>query len=131
GVLDKMCWDQGDLLQPFRTADALKHNENIIDVLISNLPYIRESDMQGLQRDVKDDEPHLALVGGKDGLEPYRAMIDTIAELPNKPRLVAFELGIHQPAIVADLLRSLHAWDEVSIITDYAGIDRHVLAIRS
>ncbi|MCM3635278.1 peptide chain release factor N(5)-glutamine methyltransferase [Paenibacillus camelliae] len=131
GVLDKMSWVQGDLLQPFRTADALKHNENIIDVLISNPPYIPESDMEGLQREVKDYEPHLALVGGKDGLDPYRAMIDTIAELPNKPRLVAFELGIHQPAIVADLLRSLQAWDEVSIITDYAGIDRHVLAIRS
>lgn len=129
-VVKQMSWVEGDLLQPFITADGLKHDGKMIDVLISNPPYIPQADMEGLQREVKDYEPHLALVGGNDGLDPYRAMIDVLAQLPNKPKVVAFELGIHQPAIVADMLRSLQAWDEISIITDYAGIDRHVVAIR-
>lgn len=129
-VADKMAWVEGDLLQPFITADGLKHNGKMIDVLISNPPYIPQADMKDLQREVKDYEPHLALVGGEEGLDPYRAMLEVLAQLPNKPKVVAFELGIHQPAIVADMLRSLQAWDEISIITDYAGIDRHVVAIR-
>lgn len=130
GVLERMTWVEGDLLEPFNHGQALTLHTQSIDILVSNPPYIPQRDMEGLQREVKDYEPHLALVGGVDGLDPYRIMLDTLSSLKQKPRLVAFELGIHQPVIVAEMLRELQAWDEVHIIRDYAGIERHVLAIK-
>lgn len=126
-----MQWVEGDLLQPFLTSStSLALAGKAIDILVSNPPYIPISDMEGLQREVRDYEPHLALVGGADGLDPYRVMIEQLAQLVQKPRIVAFELGIHQPAIVARMLQEMNAWDEVRVITDYNGIDRHVIAIR-
>lgn len=131
-IEDKLLWVEGDLLQPFIQDDeALMMQGARIDIVVSNPPYIPKSDMEGLQREVKDYEPELALVGGQDGLDPYRRMIEVFAKLEHKPKMVAFELGIHQPAIVSDMLKELGAWDRVRIITDYNGIDRHVIAIKN
>lgn len=130
GVKDKMSWVEGDLLAPFVTSDSLSWQGKFIDILVSNPPYIPQADMEGLQREVKDYEPHLALVGGVDGLDPYRQMINVLASLNNKPAIVAFELGIHQPQLVKAMLEQIGAWDKVSIITDYNGIERHVIAIK-
>ncbi|GMK38178.1 release factor glutamine methyltransferase [Paenibacillus sp. CCS19] len=103
-----------------------------IDVLVSNPPYIPAADIPGLQPEVRDYEPRLALVGGgDDGLEPYRRMAVQLPQLAQLPRIVGFELGIGQAQDVADLLRAIGHWDDIRIITDYGGIDRHVLAIRS
>jgi len=101
-----------------------------IDVLVSNPPYIPAADIPGLQPEVRDYEPRLALVGGDDGLEPYRRMALQLPQLARLPRIVGFELGIGQAQAVAELLRAIGHWDDIRIITDYGGIDRHVLAIR-
>jgi release factor glutamine methyltransferase len=101
-----------------------------IDVLVSNPPYIPAADIPGLQPEVRDYEPRLALVGGDDGLEPYRRMALQLLQLAQLPRIVGFELGIGQAQDVADLLRAIGHWDAIRIIADYGGIDRHVLAIR-
>ncbi|QKS48025.1 peptide chain release factor N(5)-glutamine methyltransferase (plasmid) [Paenibacillus cellulosilyticus] len=102
-----------------------------IDVLVSNPPYIPAADIPDLQPEVRDYEPRLALVGGgDDGLEPYRRMAVQLPQLAQLPRIVGFELGIGQAQDVADLLRAIGHWDDIRIITDYGGIDRHVLAIR-
>jgi len=100
-----------------------------IDVLVSNPPYIPAGDIPGLQREVREHEPRLALDGGPDGLEPYRRMAAQLPLLAVPPRLVGFELGMGQAGDVAALLRGLGLWDEVRIIRDYAGIERHVLAV--
>ncbi|QNK60465.1 peptide chain release factor N(5)-glutamine methyltransferase [Paenibacillus sp. PAMC21692] len=125
GAADRVTFVQGDLLAPFIASGSR------IDVLVSNPPYIPAADMDGLQREVRDYEPHLALVGGMDGLDPYRRMLEQLALLPAMPRIVAFELGIHQPRIVAGLMRKMGAWDDVSIITDYNGIERHIVAVNT
>lgn len=128
-----MKWLQGDLLEPLiaERDNMLAYEQRPIQILVSNPPYIPQSDMADLQREVRDFEPHLALVGGVDGLDPYRKMIMQLSTLVYKPRIVAFELGIHQPAIVAEMLKELGAWDEVNIIKDYNGIERHVIAIKN
>ncbi|MDQ0061943.1 peptide chain release factor N(5)-glutamine methyltransferase [Paenibacillus harenae] len=123
---------QGDLLAPFVPGrDKTEHAGLRIDVLVSNPPYIPAADMEGLQREVRDYEPHLALVGGEDGLDPYRRMIDQLPQLAVLPRIVAFELGIGQPRLVAAMLERMSAWDDIRIITDYGGIERHVIATQS
>lgn len=133
-VSGRIAFAQGDLLAPFiasgrggTAVDGGKH----IDVLVSNPPYIPSADMPDLQREVRDHEPHLALEGGADGLDPYRRMLEQLPLLPAMPRIVAFELGMGQPAIVAGLMREMNVWDDIRIITDYNGIDRHIVAVRT
>ncbi|MBB6669927.1 peptide chain release factor N(5)-glutamine methyltransferase [Cohnella nanjingensis] len=117
---------QGDLLEPFLAPGQ----ERAFDVLVSNPPYIPSADMPGLQREVREHEPHLALDGGPDGLAPYRRMAAQLGRLPSMPGLVAWEVGIHQAEDAAQLLRDAGDWSEIRFVRDYAGIDRHVLAIR-
>ncbi|AZN43475.1 peptide chain release factor N(5)-glutamine methyltransferase [Paenibacillus albus] len=138
----RMTFVQGDLLGPFAAQQpprpgAEGHAEAQaggvaglrIDVLVSNPPYIPAGDIAGLQPEVRDHEPRLALDGGDDGLTPYRRMAEQLAELSAMPRIVGFELGMGQAEAVAELLRGIGAWRDVRIIDDYAGIGRHVLAV--
>ncbi|SFF15160.1 release factor glutamine methyltransferase [Paenibacillus algorifonticola] len=137
GAAGRMAFVQGDLLAPFlgtggaAAAQAPGAADLRVDVLVSNPPYIPADDLPGLQREVRDYEPHLALDGGADGLDPYRRMVEQLPLLRQLPRIVAFELGMGQAEAVAKLLREAGAWDEVRTITDYGGIDRHVIAVRT
>jgi len=117
---------QGDLLSPFLGDTEFP----AIDVLVSNPPYIPTIDIADLQREVRDYEPRLALDGGVDGLNPYRIMAGQLSRLPRFPRLVAWEVGAGQAEDVANLLRAAAHWDEIRFVKDYAGIDRHVIAIK-
>lgn len=117
----KITFVQGDLLAPFLP-------QTHIDVLVSNPPYIPAADMADLQVEVRDYEPHLALVGGEDGLDPYRLMVEQMQQLPSLPRVVAFELGIYQAPLVAELLRQVGYWPTIRVVHDYNGIERHVIA---
>ncbi|WEK53989.1 MAG: peptide chain release factor N(5)-glutamine methyltransferase [Candidatus Cohnella colombiensis] len=126
-VSSRITFVQGDLLGPFVGEGS---NYPAIDVLVSNPPYIPSSDIDGLQREVRDHEPHLALDGGDDGLNPYRIMAQQLGELATLPRIVAFEVGAGQAEDVAELLRSVTNWGEIRFVKDYAGIDRHVIAVR-
>lgn len=119
---------QGDLLAPFLVGGA--HAGERIDILVSNPPYIPSSDLPGLQAEVRDHEPRLALDGGPDGLAPYRRMAEQLSGLAELPAMVAWEVGIHQAEQAAALLREVADWDEIRIVRDYGGIDRHVLALR-
>ena len=137
GAAARMTFVQGDLLGPFAQprpgADAAAGNASglRIDVLVSNPPYIPAGDIPGLQPEVRDYEPRLALDGGDDGLTPYRRMLEQLPLLEQLPRIVAFELGLGQADAVADMLRGYGAWSDIRIIQDYAGIDRHVLAVQN
>lgn len=129
GVGDRVVFVQGDLLSPFLIGGTCA-NKTRIDILVSNPPYIPSSDIAGLQREVRDHEPRLALDGGEDGLNPYRIMADQLQLLPQLPRLVAWEVGAGQAEDVAELLRGAAQWDGIRFIKDYAGIHRHVIATR-
>ncbi|MEK5059570.1 peptide chain release factor N(5)-glutamine methyltransferase [Paenibacillus sp. FSL H7-0326] len=114
---------EGDLLAPFAGER--------VDILVSNPPYIPADDIAGLQREVREHEPRTALDGGPDGLGPYRTMMAQLALLAAPPRLVGFELGQGQAEDVAELLRVAGHWDEIIVVPDLAGIDRHVMGIRN
>jgi release factor glutamine methyltransferase len=139
GAAARMAFVQGDLLAPFqlrREADpGAPGGGNLaglrIDVLVSNPPYIPAGDIAGLQPEVRDHEPRLALDGGRDGLDPYRRILEQLPLLTAIPRIVAFELGMGQAREVAGMLKALGAWDDITIINDYAGIERHVIAVNN
>ncbi|PZD97885.1 peptide chain release factor N(5)-glutamine methyltransferase [Paenibacillus sambharensis] len=127
GAEDRMLWLQGDLLEPVTAASP----PLAVDILVSNPPYIPAGDIEGLQREVRDYEPRLALDGGEDGLNPYRRMLKQMKDMAAVPAIAAFELGQGQAHEVARMMMDTRWWNEIRIVDDYAGIGRHVIALRT
>ena len=113
----------GDLLMP------LADSRMAIDILISNPPYIPTADLAGLQPEVLH-EPRLALDGGEDGLDSYRKMMRQIGRLSPIPWLIGLEVGQGQAKGVEQMLASSGYWNEIRIVRDLAGIERHVIGLR-
>ncbi len=96
------------------------------DVIISNPPYIKSEDINNLQREIKDYEPIIALDGGKDGLDFYRAISKNIKDYLNSDGVVLLECGIGQAEKVKNMFSG---FSNVEIIKDYENIDRIVKAV--
>ncbi len=95
------------------------------DMIVSNPPYIRSGEIPGLQREVRDFEPGLALDGGEDGLDFYRSIARSAPAYLKEKGNLAFEVGIHQAEQVARLMES--RFEEVAVKKDLAGIGRVVI----
>jgi len=74
------------------------------DVIVSNPPYIASGAIAGLEPEVRDHDPHLALDGGSDGLAAYRRIIFSLPDHLAPGGLAALELGTGQYRSVAALL---------------------------
>jgi release factor glutamine methyltransferase len=97
------------------------------DLIVSNPPYVPLTDAPGLQREVRDYEPHIALFGGPTGLEIYRRLIVDAARVLRAGGRLIVELGFGTHEKVHAMLDD--GWGEVDIRPDLAGIPR-VLAAR-
>ncbi|MFE5324179.1 peptide chain release factor N(5)-glutamine methyltransferase [Paenibacillus sp. NPDC056579] len=123
GVGERVSFVEGDLLAPY-IERGLK-----LDAVVSNPPYIPQADEEGLQPEIRLYEPPSALYGGADGLVLYRRLIAQLAQLPALPSLVGLEVGIGQAEAVSQMLADAAAWDEIRIVPDLAGINRHVISV--
>ena len=74
------------------------------DLIVSNPPYIGSSEIPYLSREVRDHDPHLALDGGPDGLDAYRALIPQAARLLRTGGALIVEIGKDQGADVQHLM---------------------------
>ena len=99
------------------------------ELICSNPPYIRSGDLPGLERDVRDYDPHLALDGGTDGLDAYREIIAVASALLSTNGFLAFELGAGQAAPVAEIIKK-SGLSVNQIIPDFSGHERVVIANR-
>ena len=97
------------------------------DLVISNPPYISNSELQQLDITVSAHEPMSALDGGADGLDSYRAIVGILDKLLNDDGVAAFEVGFAQGETVASML-SQSAMQVIEIREDLSGIGRAVLA---
>lgn len=111
----------------FQQSDWLSAVEGTFDVIVSNPPYIAEPEMFGLDSDVRDYDPLLALVGGADGLAAYRQLIPAALERLNSGGIFALECGQGQADALQKLVQMHNPALSVSIIKDLAGIDRVIL----
>lgn len=111
-----------------RESDLLTALVGQFDVVVSNPPYVPVGDASGMQPEVRDHEPHLALFAGVDGLEVYRRLIPQAWAALRPGGLLAMEFGFGQRDAIAGLL---HSWSGVQFQDDYAGIPRIVLAEKS
>lgn len=94
------------------------------DVIVANPPYIRAETIAALPPEVRDFDPRLALDGGPDGLEAYRAIIPRLQDLMAPEGAAFVEIGFDQGAAVAAMARE--AGLKASIRRDLAGHDRVV-----
>jgi len=95
------------------------------DLVVSNPPYVPESDSSTLQREVRDHEPAVALYGGADGLGVYRRLIPEAARLLKPGGWLVMEIGYRSGEAVAAMLGT---WREVETIPDLAGLPRVMVA---
>lgn len=95
------------------------------DVIVSNPPYIKSTELPSLQTEVTR-EPKMALDGGEDGLDFYRALAQKWLPFLKSGGFIAVECGEDQAEAVAALFSKLA--DSISIIKDFNGIDRFVIA---
>ena len=94
-------------------------------VIVSNPPYIPTADIDTLDTSVKDHEPRLALDGGADGLDFYRAIIEKWRDALTKDGMLFFEVGIGQADEVLRMMRA-NGFGDVQIVKDLNGIPRVV-----
>jgi release factor glutamine methyltransferase len=98
------------------------------DAVVSNPPYVAESERALLAPEIIRHEPPGALFAGPDGLSCIRALLDQLAEQPNV-RFLAMEVGAGQAAAVAALTREA-GFDAIRFERDLARIQRVVVAER-
>ena len=110
--------------------DALKPAQEFLgtyDLIVSNPPYVTTQEMKTLDPSVRDFEPHLALDGGADGLDFYRAIIKNYSSALAPRGYLCFEFGMGQENAVCSLLMR-GGYEILELKKDTAEITRAVLA---
>lgn len=110
-------------------SDLFENITGLYDVIVSNPPYINKKDAKGLDREVIEHEPHLALFGGDDGLDYYRRIIAQSPNYLSKNGRVFLEIGYEQLESVSELLKKA-GFEEIVAVCDLNNIDRVVCARR-
>ena len=101
--------------------------ENKFEMITSNPPYIPTKVIEGLEPEVKDFEPMLALDGSEDGLEFYRRLAIESKNYLVQGGSLLMEIGCEQANDVMHLLE-VNGYSEISVIKDLANLDRVVKA---
>jgi len=122
GVTDKVHFIQGDLLTPLA-------EEPTIDILVSNPPYVSESEYEELDQTVRDFEPKTALVSGPKGTELIAKLLEqSKTRLKNGGRVIV-ELSPMIADEVAGLVKSQGGFSEPKFIKDLSGM-RRLISVR-
>ncbi len=97
------------------------------DLIVSNPPYVPLTQKEGLQREVRDFEPHVALFGGETGFELYDRIAADAARVLRPGGWLIMELGFGCCGHVEQLLTG---WRNLRVVPDLAGIPRVIAAQR-
>jgi release factor glutamine methyltransferase len=121
GVTDRIALRCGDLWVPLAPGERF-------DAIVSNPPYVAESERAQLAPEIREWEPPEALFAGADGLRVMTALVDGAADRLRPGGLLALEVGLGQAAAVAQ--RVLGAgFADARIVRDLSGRERIVLGI--
>lgn len=100
----------------------------VFDIIVSNPPYISESEYENLEKNVKDFEPKLALVANDNGFEIYERIISQAKNHLSENGQIFFEIGFSQAEKIKKLLEK--DFENIKIFKDLEGKDRMVMASR-
>lgn len=120
GFAEQVAFVHSDLFAGF-PADAR------FDAIVANLPYVAEDSLDALEPSVRNHEPALALMGGRDGLEVYRRLLEKAPSMLAPTGAVYLECGPHNAALLASLAASAFMDANVEVHKDTAGLDRMVI----
>ncbi|MCK4274547.1 MAG: peptide chain release factor N(5)-glutamine methyltransferase, partial [Dehalococcoidales bacterium] len=115
GVTDRIVLLQGDMLEPLPEP---------VDLIIANLPYVRESDLP--PNGPLSFEPELALNGGEDGLDSIRVLCRQAGNKLRSQGFILLEIGQGQTDAAAILLQEIFPSARIEVECDLAGIERVV-----
>jgi release factor glutamine methyltransferase len=96
-----------------------------MDLIVSNPPYVPITQREGLQREVRDWEPHLALFAGQTGFEIYDRIVADAPRVLRPGGWLVMELGF---GAAEHVTRLLDGWSDTRIEPDLAGIPRVIAA---
>ncbi len=111
----------------FRCGNWTGGIEGRFDLVISNPPYIRRTDIETLDREVREHDPRLALDGGEDGLDAYRALGTAIPDVLTQTGHAVIELGEGQGEAVRAIFESA-GMAVLRIVPDLFGVPRALVA---
>jgi release factor glutamine methyltransferase len=115
GVRDRVRLLQGSMIEPLPEP---------VDLMIANLPYVRESDLP--QTGTLSFEPVLALNGGPDGLAKMDRLCHQAGNKLRAGGCLLLEIGQGQAEAVATILREVFAQSRIEVFTDFGGVERVV-----
>ena len=107
-------------------SDIFKNIQNKFDIIVCNPPYIESDIIKTLPKEVQN-EPILALNGGKDGLDFYRIIIKEAKNHLNKGGYLALEIGFNQKEKVKKLLKD-NNYQNIYSKKDLGGNDRIIIS---
>jgi release factor glutamine methyltransferase len=120
GVEQQVALRLGNLFEPLET-------EPVFDLIISNPPYVSETEYQALMPEVRDFEPKLALVAGAEGLDVIRPLIETAHIYLKSGGLLIFEIGERQAEPARQEAAICHEYEILPTIIDYNDKDRGIV----
>jgi release factor glutamine methyltransferase len=120
-------WLEGDLLAPLTGLGF----EGTANAIISNPPYIRESDWPGLQPEVCRYEPRTALVAGPRGTELHERLLHEAMPYLRPGGFLAMELGQGQSEELRAMVANMAVYRSPEVVLDEAGIDRVLIVERA
>ncbi len=125
-VAERIEFAQGDLLAPLagRTPPGGWH------VIASNPPYIPDFEWDGVDRNVRDHEPEIALRGGPDGLRFARPILEGAPALLMPGGLLLVEVAASCAPTALQIAASNPQLRDARIVQDFEGLDRVVFAVR-
>ena len=113
----------------FIKSDLFQNVEGKFDYILSNPPYIRRAEIDGLMDEVRLHEPHLALDGGEDGLDFYRKIAHEAKEYLESEGRLFFEIGFDEGDALREILSS-EGYKDIEVVRDYSGNERVVRCLK-
>lgn len=118
--IERVCFVESNLFEKI---------EGQFEIIVSNPPYIKSSDIADLMPEVRDHDPRAALDGGADGLFFYREITERAKDYLPGGGMLFYEIGYDQGEAVRRIMED-NGFREVRILKDFSGLDRVVCGVR-
>ncbi len=110
-------------------SDMFQNVNKKYDIIISNPPYIKTT--EEIEKIVKDNEPHIALYAGENGLDCYKKILENISPFMKDRCLVAFEIGMTQANDIKELINKYLSDVRVEVYKDLSKKDRMIFIFKN
>jgi len=111
---------RGNLLEPLPKP---------VDMIVANLPYIKDCEFKDLSPEIRKFEPTIALAGGEDGLDKIQQMLEQMPGKFDYGGCFLLEIGQGQGEMVTSLIKRYFPQASIELISDLGGIERVVKVI--